>query len=152
MGGFPRASGARWSPRGAALKLTIHAPHHIALSVTDLARAKWFYGGVLNLKEIPGPPFDFPCAWYEVGSVQLHLVGHAPTRTLRGSREIEPKDAHLAFRVESYRETVERLKAHGVECLEVPNNLTPWAQIYVTDPDGNVIEFNVERSQYIADR
>jgi catechol-2,3-dioxygenase len=26
-------------------------------------------------------------------------------------------------------------------------NVTPWAQIYVTDPDGNVIELNVERAE-----
>jgi catechol-2,3-dioxygenase len=26
-----------------------------------------------------------------------------------------------------------------------PHNLTPWPQIYVTDPDGNVIELNAER-------
>jgi hypothetical protein len=24
-------------------------------------------------------------------------------------------------------------------------NLTPWHQIYLTDPDGNVIELNAER-------
>ena len=33
----------------------------------------------------------------------------------------------------------------NVSVIESPHNRTPWAQIYVTDPDGNVIEFNVER-------
>jgi catechol-2,3-dioxygenase len=32
-----------------------------------------------------------------------------------------------------------------VACVESPRNMTPWAQIYVTDPDGNVIELNAER-------
>jgi hypothetical protein len=36
------------------------------------------------------------------------------------------------------------LRSHGLECLESPRNLTPWAQIYVTDPDGNVVEFNAD--------
>jgi hypothetical protein len=27
----------------------------------------------------------------------------------------------------------------------IQRNLTPWARIYVTDPDGHVIEFNAER-------
>jgi hypothetical protein len=40
---------------------------------------------------------------------------------------------------------VARLKSFGVACLELPDNPTPWAQIYTTDPDGNIIEFNVDR-------
>jgi catechol 2,3-dioxygenase-like lactoylglutathione lyase family enzyme len=52
---------------------------------------------------------------------------------------------HLALRVASFENTVARLRAFGIECLEVPDNPTPWAQIYTTDPDGNVIEFNVDR-------
>ena len=132
--------------------LDVETPHHIALSVTDLARAKRFYGDVLNLKELPSPPFDFPCAWYQLGHVQLHLVAHPPTRTLRGTTDIDPRDGHLAVRVKNYHETVEHLRAHGIECLEAPYNLTPWAQIYVTDPDGNVVELNVEREQFECTR
>jgi hypothetical protein len=40
---------------------------------------------------------------------------------------------------------MEHLRAHGIECRALPDNPTPWAQIYVTDPDGNVIELNAER-------
>ncbi len=132
--------------------VVIETPHHIALSVTDLARAKRFYGEILNLKELPSPPFDFPCAWYQLGDVQLHLVVHPPTRTLRGTNDIDPRDGHLAIRVKSYHETVEHLRAHGIEFREAPYNLTPWAQVYVTDPDGNVVEFNVEREQFECTR
>jgi hypothetical protein len=32
-----------------------------------------------------------------------------------------------------------------VAIKESPDNVTPWAQLYITDPDGNVIEFNAER-------
>ena len=46
----------------------------------------------------------------------------------------------------SYRQTLEHLRAHGVDVLEKPTNLTPWAQLYVTDPDGNVIELNATLS------
>ena len=44
----------------------------------------------------------------------------------------------------SYRQTLDHLRAHGVEVLEKPRNLTPWAQLYVCDPDGNVIELNAD--------
>jgi len=121
------------------------ALHHVALSVTDMDRAAWFYGTVLGLQEIPRPPFDFGGAWYQLGDRQLHLIVHPPTRTLRGSMEIGPRDGHLALRVRDRQEVLDRLLAHGIKVLDLPDNLTPWAQVYCCDPDGNIIEFNVER-------
>ena len=121
------------------------ALHHVALTVTDMDRAPWFYGTVLGLQEIPRPPFDFGGAWYQLGDRQLHLIVHPPTRTLRGSMEIGPRDGHLALRVRDRQEVLDRLLAHGIKVLDLPDNLTPWAQVYCCDPDGNVIEFNVER-------
>jgi glyoxylase I family protein len=119
--------------------------HHIGICVTDLARAKQFYGEVLGLRELPRPPFDFGGAWYQLGDhQQLHLIVHPPTRTMRRTRDIDSRDGHLAIRVRSYDETLQHLQAHGIECLEARRNLTPWAQIYVTDPDGNVVEFNAD--------
>jgi catechol 2,3-dioxygenase-like lactoylglutathione lyase family enzyme len=51
----------------------------------------------------------------------------------------------LAVRVRSYRETRDHLTAQGVPFLDRPRNKTPWPQIYLSDPDGNVIELNAER-------
>jgi catechol 2,3-dioxygenase-like lactoylglutathione lyase family enzyme len=125
--------------------LDVHGVHHIALTVTDLDRAKAFYSGVLGLRELPRPDFPFPGAWYQLGDRQLHLVVHPPTRTLRGTREIDPRDGHFAVRVGRYDEAVAHFRAHGVPVREQHANPTPWAQLYVTDPDGNVIELNAER-------
>jgi glyoxylase I family protein len=125
--------------------IAIEGLHHVSITVTDIARAKQFYSGVLGLRELPRPPFDFGGAWYEVGDRHLHLIVHPPTRTLRHTREIDSQESHFALRVGSYDETVAHLRAHGVEVLDRRQNLTPWEQIYVIDPDGNVIELNVER-------
>jgi glyoxylase I family protein len=123
--------------------IEIESLHHVAVCVTDIDRAKQFYGEVLGLKELPRPPFDFGGAWYALGDAQeLHLIVHPPTLTMRRTTDIDAKDGHLAIRVRSYQETLEHLRRHGIECLDRPRNLTPWPQIYVTDPDGNVIEFN----------
>jgi len=119
--------------------------HHVAVIVTDMEKATWFYSEVLGLKPLPRPPFPFPGAWYELGDRTLHLIVHPPSRTMRGTRSIDPRDGHLAVRVTSFEDTVARLKSFGVDCLELPDNPTPWAQIYATDPDGNIIEFNVDR-------
>jgi catechol 2,3-dioxygenase-like lactoylglutathione lyase family enzyme len=120
--------------------------HHVSICVTDLARAMKFYGEVLGLQALPRPDLGFPGAWYAVGDRQeLHLIVHPPSKTMRGTPEIDGRDGHYAFRVSSYEETLARLREQNVSVIESPHNRTPWAQIYVTDPDGNVIEFNVER-------
>lgn len=118
--------------------------HHVSLCVTDLARAKRFYGAVLGLREVYRPDLGFGGAWYELGDGQLHLIVHPPTKTLRGTREIDGRDGHVAMRVASYADAVAHLQANGVEIIQSPRNKTPWAQVYFTDPDGNVVELNVD--------
>ena len=44
--------------------------HHLALLVSNLDRAKEFYGSVLGLQEMPRPKFHIPGAWYELGEYQ----------------------------------------------------------------------------------
>jgi catechol 2,3-dioxygenase-like lactoylglutathione lyase family enzyme len=125
--------------------IQIETLHHVGLVVTDLTAAKAFYGGMLGLQELPRPAFDFGGAWYALNDRQLHLIVHPPALALRGTNEIDPRDGHVALRVADFEAALGHLKAHGVPVRASRNNLTPWAQIYVTDPDGNVIELNAER-------
>jgi len=125
--------------------MQVESLHHVAVCVTDIERAKRFYKEVLGLPEVARPPFDFGGAWYEFGGRQLHLIVHPPTRTLRGTTDIDTRDGHLALRVRSFDDALAHLRRCGVACVASRDNLTPWAQIYVTDPDGNVIELNAER-------
>jgi catechol 2,3-dioxygenase-like lactoylglutathione lyase family enzyme len=125
--------------------IEVETLHHVSISVSDLARARHFYGDVLGLREIARPAFDFPGVWYALGDRQLHLIVHPGTRTLRGTTAIDSREGHYGVRVRSYRRTLEHLQAQGITYRDKPRNLTPWPQIYVTDPDGNVIELNAER-------
>ena len=124
----------------------ISALHHTALCVTDLERSKQFYREVLGLTEIARPAFPFGGAWYELGDGrQLHLIVHEHPLTLRGTHAIDAKDGHMAFRVIDYDAALAHFRALGVECLERPDNVTPWKQLYITDPDGHIIELNADR-------
>jgi catechol 2,3-dioxygenase-like lactoylglutathione lyase family enzyme len=120
--------------------------HHVSVCVTDIDRARRFYGEVLGLVEVARPHFGFGGAWYEFpDGTQLHLIVHERPLSLRGTTTIDVRDGHLALRVKSYEVTPAHLKAEGVEVVALRQNKTPWAQIYVTDPDGNIVELNAER-------
>jgi len=65
--------------------IQIDTLHHVAISVTDLPRAKRFYGEVLGLPEIPRPPFDFPGAWFQLGDRDLATHLHRTELLRRGA-------------------------------------------------------------------
>ena len=74
---------------------------HAAVLVTDLARAKAFYGGVLGLTEKRRPDFDFPGAWYDLGDCELHLMSTLEAlppaeRRPRRDYHLWPRPADLA--------------------------------------------------------
>ncbi|BBH24482.1 hypothetical protein Back11_58270 [Paenibacillus baekrokdamisoli] len=119
--------------------------HHISLIVTDLERAKTFYEQILGLCEILRPPFDFPGAWYGIGEdgQQLHLIVHQGETNRVGG--IDTRDGHFALRVKDYEETIGWLQQHHIAHKANPNSITGFAQIFLLDPDHNVIELNTVR-------
>ncbi|MFZ4666377.1 MAG: VOC family protein, partial [Prochlorotrichaceae cyanobacterium] len=46
---------------------------HAALLVSDLHRSSQFYGTILGLSVVDRP-LDFPGIWYQIGTIQLHLM------------------------------------------------------------------------------
>jgi catechol 2,3-dioxygenase-like lactoylglutathione lyase family enzyme len=125
--------------------ITYKCLHHVSLTVTDLEKAKDFYSRVLCLKEIPRPAFDFPGAWYEIERQQLHLIVDPSSQTIRQDKRLSSREGHFALRVANYYDTLEWLKQHKVEVLEKPNGKSGFAQIFCADPDGNLIELNVDQ-------
>ena len=133
--------------------LRIETLHHVSLPVTNLARSRLFYSDVLELVEIERPPFDFEGAWYRVGDRQLHLiVGSHPT--LREGKSIDSRDIHFAIRVSSYRGALQHLTGKGyaadatddlMKLRDSPSGTAGFPQIYILDPDRNVVEINAER-------
>jgi glyoxylase I family protein len=138
--------------------------HHVSLPVSDIDRAKAFYGEVLGLEEDRNrPDFDFKGAWYNVGDRKLHLIvattGEHPT--FRLGKAIDSHDSHFAIRVPSFSGAVAFLESRGYRKSDERNpeptadNPRPmrvnaagkagFPQIYILDPDCNVIEINAER-------
>jgi glyoxylase I family protein len=140
--------------------MQIETIHHVSLPVSDLARARDFYVGVLGLEAIARPDFPFDGAWFRVGNSTLHLI--VPERTdvptYRRDKAIDSHDAHFAIRVTSYSGALAYLESKGYRRSGERNprptadNPRPmrvnaagqagFPQLYILDPDRNVIEIN----------
>ena len=133
--------------------LELEVLHHVAVSVSDLTRAKAFYTNVLGLEEIARPNFPFDGAWYRVGNQEIHLiVSRDPT--FRSGKGVTLEDGHFALRAKSFRAALAHLQSQGCHengddpgrSMRVnPASVTGYPQIHVLDPDRNVIEINAEK-------
>ena len=136
--------------------LSIHSSslHHVSLPVSDLERSRAFYRDILGLREIERPPFDFPGAWFAVGNDQLHLIGDSAEPTVRGKKGVDSRDIHFGVRVTSWTEALRFLESKGyrtdadeldpMKMKASPRPTAGFPQIYILDPDRNVIEINAE--------
>ncbi|MGK7926696.1 MAG: VOC family protein [Spirulina sp.] len=111
---------------------------HTALLVSDLDRAKYFYGTILHL-----PPVEralrFPGAWYQVGDYQIHLIVNAEFAGYIYNRDKWGRNPHIAFNVDNLDELKQRLQGENWPMQESSSGR---AAIFIQDPDGNVIEIN----------
>ena len=111
----------------------------LVLEVSDLDAARRFYRDVLGFEETLYGEGAEGRYWYLVGETarlgiwteQVGLAGG------RGGAHV-----HYAFNVrdEAIDDLKNRIEAAGAE-VEGPIQLGPGRAIYVTDPDGNVVEF-----------
>ena len=108
---------------------------HVALHVANLIASKAFYADVLQLPELPRPDFDFPGAWFALGSHELHLIGGRIDDVNSHHR-----GTHFAVSVEDTKPVEELLNSKGVEFIQ-KNRPDGARQVFVQDPDGHWIEF-----------
>ena len=111
----------------------------LVLEVADLDRAREFYRDVLGFEETLYGEGREGRYWYLIGDT-ARLGLWTPQTGLAGGRG----GAHVHFAMHVADDTLdgilERLRANGTE-VEGPIQLGPGRAIYVTDPDGNVVEF-----------
>ena len=109
---------------------------HVALLVANVEISSDFYRRVLQLPAMQRPDFDFPGAWFRIGSSQeLHLIGGRVESVRSGNR-----GAHWAMRVDDLDAWEEHLKTHDAEFLPRKHRPDGAQQIFVKDPDGYFVE------------
>lgn len=108
--------------------------NHVALDVGDVAASVRFYRDGLGLPELPRPDFGFPGAWFRLGARQeLHLIGNR-------DRPVGERAGHYALQVTDIEAAAARLRAAGVDFRGPKPRPDGAYQIFLSDPDGNVIE------------
>lgn len=142
-------------------KIAIENMDHVSLPVSEgnLKAAMDFYGETLGLTEIPRPDAlagAMKGAWYRVeGDRTLHLIVDANStfRKQTAENQLSSRDIHCAFRLRNFAEAVEILleKGHRVdknagrwEMKVSTTSLAGFPQIFLMDPDRNVIELNAK--------
>jgi glyoxylase I family protein len=114
-------------------KILVERIEHAAVTVSDMDRARHFYGEILNLTEIPRPDtFNFPGAWYRNGPTDLHIISR-PTVDGESRR-------HVAFYVSALKAAAKVLEANGYPVLWETMKIPGIDRFFTHDPDRNRIE------------
>ena len=125
--------------------------HHVLVATRDVETSIAFYRDVLELRQIARPNFSFGGAWFQFGGGQhLHIAVH-DAATMRGDKILDTIDVHFALGMTSFTKTTEWLRSKGFSedlpesdmrrMVLRPNSIVGRPQIYIMDPDHNIIEF-----------
>jgi catechol 2,3-dioxygenase-like lactoylglutathione lyase family enzyme len=118
---------------------------HIALLITDLEKARHFYGNILGFKEIERPQLFIKGLWYDLGEFELHLMLYeqaVPSQFHPLNETVQPHFA-LSIMQNELMTILEKLKDSDVQFISEPA-LSPAGrmQIFFYDYDKNMIELN----------
>jgi catechol 2,3-dioxygenase-like lactoylglutathione lyase family enzyme len=118
--------------------------HHVNVTVPRALEqaARDFYRARLGLEEVPKPEASRGRggAWYQLGSVQLHL-------SVEDGLEERSSTRHVCFVVEDLPGAQEYLASAGVEILPDPRPVPGTQRFYVRDPGGNLIEMAQRKTE-----
>jgi catechol-2,3-dioxygenase len=116
--------------------VSVTGVNELVLEVVDLERAEHFYSKLLGLPVVERWEHR-DAIWVLAGATRIGLW--KPQVGVAGGRG--GIHVHYALQIadENYEATVERLRACGLEVFE--DDFGDSRAAYVTDPDGNVVEF-----------
>ena len=110
--------------------------NHVALMVRDVEKSCAFYSEVLRLEKISRPAFDFPGAWFRLGTEQeLHLIGGRTEVVTQMNRA-----NHFALRTDELTGWQEHFKRLAIEFRGPKPRPDGAMQIFLHDVDGHLIE------------
>lgn len=122
------------------MMIKINQMMHTGLIITNLARSRAFYEGLLGLKPNPNrPDFGFEGVWYDIGQNQVHLMVVPNPYTDVVHPEHGGRDIHIAFAVDDVEPVRTELEKAGIPYTMSKSGR---AALFCRDPDGNAFEFS----------
>lgn len=130
--------------------------HHVNLQARDVRRTAAFYQAILGMEErawafpesrgyLPGAPDKLALmADGRDSHSGLHLIAPDPDFAARNGLIHNPSEGgHVAFHVDDLDAVIDRLRAAGIPHSVTGEFAIPGLRhVYVTDPEGNLIEIN----------
>ena len=138
------------SIKATGIKLPLSSLDHIAREVIDIENSKKFYVEIMGFTIIPRPPFEsYGCYLYGYG-ISLHLIETIvpKERKIIKINRIKhfcvslPLVDHISFITSDITFIKNVLDNSGVFYKEFPINIAGIRQIFIFDPDHNVIEIS----------
>ena len=117
--------------------------NHITIRVNDIERAEEFYGDILGFELVR--KMGQSMAVYQVGDEDTLVLVEAETSYDPSSRDYRVD--HFGFYLDSEEkvdEMAEYFREHEVSILSGPANRKRGRFVFISDPDGNMIEFFYE--------
>lgn len=111
----------------------VEAVVQIVVPVTDVARSRRFYGGLLALEEIERPD-GVAGAWYRAGTTVIQLECQPPAAADGRGR--------FCLWVEDLEEARQTLEAAGAAAEEAQSAIPGVRRLVLRDPDGNRVELH----------
>jgi lactoylglutathione lyase len=120
-------------------QIPITGYNHVALAVDNIDSSVRFYRNIIGLEQIPVPEeLKAIRAWFKIAPGQeLHLLTGRSNPVSNNDRN----GAHFSFSIPNADPVEDYLKKTGIPYHRQQRFDKAW-QIYITDPDGYVIELN----------
>lgn len=123
--------------------------NHLTRECLDLDVSIKFYKKLFGFTEVPRPPFESTGCWLWGHGLNLHLIQTEKIKERQVSDILRlmhykgmPIADHFAFLVDDIKAIENFLDAHGVFYYQDDNVHTGTYQIFLFDPDFNVVEIS----------
>jgi len=131
--------------------LSVPVLHHVSIVATDLDRSVAFYQELFGLDRLHRPQLAVPGVWLARQDLQLHIILN-PAGTFRPRAKIDIGDMHFALRTDDFDAVLKKLVGMGFtenaepddrkQMLVIRNSPAGFPQLYIVDPDLNIVEIN----------
>jgi len=125
--------------------------HHVNVPALSLERMARFYTHVLGLQpfvpERADPSVEFGTRFLEGAAGQVHLTPPNPTLLFGNGMPVNPLlRGHLAFRAPDIDRMKDQLRRTNTPFADYGEwAIRGWHQLFLFDPEGNVIEVHAAR-------